>query len=514
MKPWRSRAAVAALSAAAIAGGFYGGSALLEKYQFAQAEAQVESSRADLDNAEDLATIFRQVGKVVGPSVVNIQVSKEVKNDQDDMIRKFFQDHGEDVPPGFGDDDGGSEQEVGTGSGVIMEAENGYGYILTNNHVAGGADEMVITLADGRVIKNGKLLGADPKSDLAVVRIKADDLIPAKWGNSDDMEKGDWVLAFGSPFGFIGSMTHGIVSALNRDDVGIIPQGYENFIQVDAPINPGNSGGPLVNLHGEVIGINTAIASRSGGFQGIGFAIPSNQAHAVYTALKEHGAVVRGYLGVAIADVSVDRGVARSFGYEKPTGVIVEDTAPDSPAAGILKQKDIIESYEGHEMDSTQQLRYEVANTPPGTEAPLTVFRHGKDVNVTVKIGEQPADLVTAMERRGSENQGGQEENSISGPVLGMTLETLTDDLGQKLSLPSGSTGAVVKDVKPDSVAAQMGIEPGVVITAVGDTPVSTADDAYKALKQVDPAKGVTLSLLTPEGNTFLFLQQGNGEGQ
>src|SRR5580658_2330047 len=291
MKPWRSKAAVALLSAAAVTGGFYGGGTLLEKYQFARAESQVDDNRQDLSNAEDLSTVFRHIGKVIGPSVVNIQVRKEIKNPQDDTIRKFFHDHGEELPPGFdgggggeggGDGDDGEQQEVGTGSGVIMEASDGYGYILTNNHVAGGADEMDITLPDGREIKNGKLLGADPKSDLAVVRIQADDLIPAKWGNSDDLEKGDWVLAFGSPFGFVGSMTHGIVSALNREDVGIIPQGYENFIQVDAPINPGNSGGPLVNIHGEVVGINTAIASRSGGFQGIGFAIPSNQAKVVF----------------------------------------------------------------------------------------------------------------------------------------------------------------------------------------------------------------------------------------
>jgi len=188
---------------------------------------------------------------------------------------------------------------------------------------------MTVTLSDGRAIKKAKLVGADPKSDLAVVKIEADRVIAAKWGNSDELQKGDWILAFGSPFGYIGSMTHGIVSALNRD-VGILrsTMGYENFIQVDAPINPGNSGGPLVNTRGEVVGINTAIASRSGGFQGIGFAIPSNQAKFVYTALKNNGKVVRGWLGVKISDVSQEPEKARTFGYQGAADVAGDQEEP------------------------------------------------------------------------------------------------------------------------------------------------------------------------------------------
>ena len=171
-----------------------------------------------------------------------------------------------------------------------MEVDGGVGYILTNNHVAGDATEIVVTLADGRRISDAKLVGADPKSDLAVIKINADRLVAAKWGDSSTLHQGDWVMAFGSPFGYVGSMTHGIVSALDRSNVGILgANGYEDFIQVDAPINPGNSGGPLVNLHGEVVGINTAIASQTGVFSGIGFAIPSNEAKFVYTSLKDHG---------------------------------------------------------------------------------------------------------------------------------------------------------------------------------------------------------------------------------
>ena len=179
---------------------------------------------------------------------------------------------------------------------MILDVADGYGYILTNNHVAGGASSMVVTLSDGRIIKDATLVGADPKTDLAVVKIKADHLIAAKWGDSKELEPGDEILAFGSPFGYVGSMTHGIVSALHRQAHILGPAGYENFIQVDAPINPGNSGGPLVDLRGDVVGINAAIATVSGGFQGIGFAIPTEEARPIYEQLRTTGKIVRGWL--------------------------------------------------------------------------------------------------------------------------------------------------------------------------------------------------------------------------
>ena len=295
-----------------------------------------------------------------------------------DQLRRFFRDHGLamcriSISPNNNGDDNGDQglEEDGTGSGVIMDVDNGYGYILTNNHVAGDGSEIFeITLADGRVLHKDdcKLMGADPKSDLAVVQVKADRLIPAHWGNSDDLEKGDWVMAFGSPFGYVGSMTHGIVSALNRTSV--IPDktnDYENFIQVDAPINPGNSGGPLVNIHGEVVGINTAIATVSGGFQGIGFAIPSNQAKVVYASLKEHGKVVRGWLGVGIRNVSDDPDIAKSFGYQGDTGVLVSQTIPNTPAYGKLLHGDIVTQVNGQPVNDMTQLRNRIAADCPRT---------------------------------------------------------------------------------------------------------------------------------------------------
>jgi serine protease Do len=521
MSLWRSKLAVAVLSGAAVAGGFFGGAAFLDHVQFARAEAQVESSRDQLSHVEDLSSVFREVNKVVEPSVVKIEVVKMVKMPHGDMpdqdsIRRFFHDFGQggqggdapDVPQG-GEQD--FEQD-GTGSGVIMETGDGYGYIVTNNHVAGGATDIKITLSDGRVIDHGKLMGADPKSDLAVVRIKADDLIPAHWGDSDDLEQGDWVLAFGSPLGYSGSMTHGIVSALNRNDVHIIDQGYENFIQVDAPINPGNSGGPLVNLHGEVVGINTAIASRTGFFQGIGFAIPSNQAHRVFDTLKEHGKVVRGWLGISIRDVSSELGLAHSFGYTQDDGVLVEDIFPGTPAYGILNAGDIVTAYNGKPIHDVEHLRGMVADTAPGAQAKLTIYRHrenedkGHVEDVTLTIGNQPEKMDLADSGQAQPNQAPDQE-SFAAKSMGIELQNLTPDVAHQLGLNEDTSGAVITSVEPGSLASQAGLRTGLVITHVGDAQVSNAREASNALSRADLGKGIRLRVQTPEGSMFVFLQ-------
>ena len=304
------------LAAAAAVGGAGFGAGLFRNAEFAFAAQRVDSARQQLANIDEQSTIFRDVHEAVEPSVVNIRVTKTIAqaiHPDSARIPAIFHDFGGNLPPemfngnGGNGPNGGTMREVGTGSGVIMEVSDGYGYILTNNHVAGGAGEMVVTLADGRVINDAKLVGADPKTDLAVVKIKADNLIPAKWGDSTQLQAGDRILAFGSPFGYVGSMTHGIVSALHRQAGILGADGYENFIQVDAPINPGNSGGPLVNINGQVVGVNTAIASSSGGFQGIGFAIPADEAKPVFEQLKGSGKVVRGWLGVSIENVAKAR---------------------------------------------------------------------------------------------------------------------------------------------------------------------------------------------------------------
>src|SRR5688572_19626901 len=367
----RRFAAGSAVFGAALVGSFFA-TGLVKDVQFAGAQKQVEATREQLAAVDDLATVFRQVGKTVEPSVVNINVTKSSRGNarlpfDDEMLRRFFPDRDGDGEPDMPEEL--NQPQQGTGSGVIMEVNNGSAYIVTNNHVAGGATEMRITLHDGREVTNAKVVGTDPKTDLAVVKIDVDRVIPAKWGNSDELQKGDWIMAFGSPFGYIGSMTHGIVSALNRHNIGILgTMGYENFIQVDAPINPGNSGGPLVNVRGEVVGINTAIASVTGGFAGVGFAIPSNQAKVVYTQLKDKGKIVRGYLGVNIDDVANPRSpqtkqALEAVGYEGKEGVFVHGTQASAPASGKLQPGDVITTLNGKPVKSVQDLRNTIAST-------------------------------------------------------------------------------------------------------------------------------------------------------
>jgi len=511
MSTWRSKFAVAVLSSAALTGGFFGGAMLLDKVDFAKAESQVELSRQQLEHVEDLSSVFREVNKVVEPSVVNIEVTRTVHMQHPDidenLLRRFFNDNGQDAPDMPNQQD--FEQDD-TGSGVVMEVADGYGYILTNNHVAGGASDITVTLSDGRVIRHAHLMGADAKTDLAVVRIKTDDLIAARWGNSDELQQGDWVLAFGSPLGYAGSMTHGIVSALNRSDIGIVDggQGYENFIQVDAPINPGNSGGPLVNLHGEVVGVNAAIASRTGTFSGIGFAIPSNQAHKVYDLLKGGHEVVRGWLGVGISSVADEPKVAASFGYDGKTGVLVREIFPDTPAYDRLQKGDIITAFNGQTMNDRDQLRNAVAATEPGSSAKLKVFRDGAYTTVTLTIGSQPADL-DAVRSNGQETEPPpqQQEEHISSD-LGLQLQTLTNNVAKELNLDAGATGAVITSVKHGSLADQAGLRPGMVIQQVGRTIVNNAHQADEALSKADVKKGVRLTVLTSDGSDFVVLQQ------
>jgi serine protease Do len=474
-----------------------------------------------------LSSAFREVGKVVEPSTVRIDVSKTVKGGalsralpfgDDELFKKMFPDRdgdGEpDVPEGL---DSREFEQRGTGSGVVMEVNGSTAFILTNNHVAGDAEEMIITLSDGRQIKNGKVLGTDPKTDLAVVKVEADRLIAAKWGDSSTVQKGDWIVAFGSPFGYVGSMTHGIVSAINRQTnaqggEGILGRfGYENFIQVDAPINPGNSGGPLVNLHGEVVGINTAIASRSGGFQGIGFAIPSNQAKYVYSQLKTNGKVTRGWLGVGIASVNEPRNakIVESFGYKKTEGVLVQQVMPNTPAADKLKEGDIITGMNGKQVKDVQELRNQIAQVAPNTEVTLNVFRDGKSEDVKLKVGEQPDEMKLASDSRGGPRRRGgaaaADDNGVAGK-LGIGLADPNDEMAQKFGIEASQKGALVVEVDPKSPAYKEGIRPGDVITEVGKTAVKNAKEAKDALGKADLNKGVRLYVVSREGSRFVFV--------
>jgi serine protease Do len=509
---FRRNLSALAIAAASVTTGWFGYQAVLNT-QFAHAEQQVEATRQQLRNADDLSTVFRTVGKAVEPSVVQIQIHKTVHGAKrlpldPEMLKRFFpqdQNGQPQLPEGLDPDqlDGGPDMEqVGTGSGVIMDAEGGTAYILTNNHVAGGATEMTVTLSDGRAIRKAKVVGADPKSDLAVVKIEADRVIPAKWGNSDELQKGDWILAFGSPFEYIGSMTHGIVSALNRTSVGILgPQAYENFIQVDAPINPGNSGGPLVNTRGEVVGINTAIASRSGSFSGIGFAIPSNQAKTIYATLKEHGKITRGWLGVGIIDVGKALDQAKDLGYTGITGVLVDQVFAKTPAFNKLQPGDVIEQLNDKPVNDVQQLRDAIAKTAPNTDVKMKVFRDGKEQDVTVKVGEQPEEMMAAAGGGAGRTPGQHNPADVTADKFGLKLQDLTDELAQKYELGDVHEGALVTQVMPRSAAFRANLKPGDVITKVNRGPVKNAKEAADALANGDLAKGVRLAVTGRDGS-------------
>ena len=303
-------------------------------------------------------------------------------------------------------------------------------------------------------------------------------------------------------------MTHGIVSALNRQ-AGIIDngQGYEDFIQVDAPINPGNSGGPLVNIHGEVVGINTAIASRSGGFSGIGFAIPASEAKPIYTMLKEKHHVTRGWLGIRIDDVQRKPELAHSFGYEGDKGIIVQQVFDGTPSAGKLENGDIISSINGKTVNDVQELRNHIAMIQPGTQVKLGVFRNNKETEVSLTIGEQPENVM-AMGNNGKEvapKGGGDVESS---EALGMHLSSVTDELADKFNLGDTRKGALITSVKPSSLAAKARLQPGDLITKIGGKPVDDAASAAASLSKGDVKKGIRLYITNAEGSRFVFLQQ------
>ncbi|HUB26026.1 MAG TPA: PDZ domain-containing protein [Tepidisphaeraceae bacterium] len=506
MRKWQKSLGVVTVSGAMLGAAVLGVD-LFHDGQFALAEQNVQATRQQLSAVEDSSDVYRDVHRVVEPSVVEITVTKTIQRPQAEIPQEFqqyFHQFGGDgqffnMPPGmFGNSGPSTMREVGTGSGVIMDVSDGYGYILTNNHVAGDASEMTVTLSDGRVIKDAQLVGADPKTDLAVIKIKADHLIPAVWGDSTELESGDQILAFGAPFGYVGSMTHGIVSALHRQ-AGILGQdGYENFIQVDAPINPGNSGGPLVNLHGQVVGINTAIASSSGGFQGIGFAIPSEEARPIYNELRQNGKIVRGWLGIEIENVSAATDEAASEGYRADTGVLVHGVLHNSPATDELRPGDIVTKLNGREIDNVTELRDKIAFAAPGSEVALDVFRDGKDVDVKVKLGEQPANLAEV-----AENTGGQVEHAAA---LGLQLQNITDELSQQYGL-SDKSGAVVTEVAPNSPAAEVGIQPGDVITHVNRHRVHNAEEAGRALGDANIKTGVQLQIDNQQGSEFVFVK-------
>ena len=426
---------------------------------------------------------FSDLAEKVRTGVVNIQVSKKVKNVG---LERFGRGNpfGDRNPFGdfFGPFEGNQpdRKQQGVGSGFIMSKE---GYILTNNHVVEDADQIKVKLADGKEF-DGKIVGRDPKTDLALVKIAGDsDLQPLKLGNSDDLKVGNWVVAVGSPFGLEQTVTAGIVSAKGR----VIGSGpYDNFIQTDASINPGNSGGPLINLQGEVVGINTAIIASG---QGIGFAIPINMAKEIAPQLQKRGHVTRGLLGVAIQDVTPE--LAKSLGLKDSKGALVSQVVPGGPAdkAGI-EQGDVIVNFDGRTVGDSKDLPRIVASTPVGKTVTVKLLRDGKEVERQAKVGEMDEENTSEAAK------------SPIHPSLGVTVQNLTPQIARELGLKK-SAGVVVTGVEPGSPAAEAMIQVGDVIQAVNRKPVKNVDDFVKI---VEKAKGGgSLLLLVQRGANSLF---------
>jgi len=454
---------------------------------------QSENHEAGLKAAEQMSQAFEHAANEIKQSVVAISSRRRVTTGGNasqipEQFRRFF---GEDFFENFGpfQNPGEGFVQQGMGTGFIVSED---GYILTNNHVVEDADEVTVVTHDQRRY-DAEIVGTDPRTDVAVLKIEAEPLKPAKLGDSDNLRVGRWVIAVGSPFGLQSTITAGIVSATGRSRVGIAD--YEDFIQTDAAINPGNSGGPLVNLRGEVVGMNAAIFTRTGGAMGVGFAIPINMAKDVMNSLIEDGRVVRGFLGVVIRDMT--QGLARSFGYDSTEGALVEQVQSGSPAeqAG-LQRGDIITHFNGKRVQDVDGLRFDVANTKPGTEAAVTIFREGETRRLTVEIGELEQEEQTA-----------ERDESESRLNLGMQYRTLTPEIARRLGYDEPIEGVIVAGVQPLSPADDAGLQPRDIIVSVQGQRVRNAREFENAIREANLSDGVRLSIRRGDMQRFVFIE-------
>jgi len=450
---------------------------------------------------------YRDVAKKVLPAVVSIEARAKVaakktgekrKSPADneripEELRKFFDDF---QGPGGADDN----PNLGFGSGFLIDSK---GVILTNNHVVDGADSVEVQLTDGRKFTS-KDIKTDVKTDLAIVRIESKLPLPyLELGDSDMMEIGDRVLAAGAPFGLTGSVTTGIISAKGRS---LRMNMYEDFLQTDAAINPGNSGGPLVNLEGKVIGINSAIKSRNGGFQGVGMAVASNLAKNVVQQLLKDGVVHRGYLGIGIRDV-VDPDLAKKLGVEEKGGVLVTQVSEGAPSskAGV-QDGDVITQLAGKPVKDSRDLQMTVAGLPLGKPTDLTVVRDGKPVNLKVTIEEQPSDFgkvsLPAPTRAPKREKG----STMSLDKIGLDVSDLTTDLADQIGYKENASGALITNVERDGIAYEAGLRRGFLITKVDKAPVKSATACKDAVEKGSLEQGILLSVTSPIGGSNLVL--------
>jgi len=484
-----------------LAGGVVGGLvAAVSIFHFAAPRSAYAALGADdqaapLTSPADLSAAFERVAERIRPSVVSVNSVKRIAvgqrqlNVPEQLLRSPFREFFGPDFPGLSQRGPGQRDLVqqGLGTGVVVSAD---GYILTNNHVVRNADTVTVGLPDKRTL-TAKVVGTDPKTDLAVLKVNADHLQPVALGDSDALKIGEWVVAVGNPFGLSSTITAGIVSAKGRANVGLAE--YEDFIQTDAAINPGNSGGPLVNLRGEVVGINTAILSKSGGYMGIGFAIPIDMARSIKDRLIDDGRVVRGWLGVYIQDLT--SGLSKSFGFDGTDGVLVGDVTPGGPSAKAgLESGDIITEYDGQPVTDMQKLRERVAETRPGQKVKLRVFRDGKTRTVRLKIGELEAEVASSS---------GQTEPD----ELGIAVRSLTPDIARQLGYDSDMRGVVVTRVEPAGIADRAGLRARDVIVSVQGHDIGDISDFRAAMSKSQLHKGVRLGVRTGPARRFVYLK-------
>lgn len=454
----------------------------------------LDTTPIDRTNGQFMPVSFAPIVQAVGPAVVQVSVIAESENIseslpswmEDPRWRRFFgipDDYEERMP---------RRQERGAGSGVIVSSD---GYILTNNHVVANAVEIEVSLADRREVP-AEIIGTDPDTDLAVIKIDLTDLPAVTIADSDGLEVGDTVLAVGNPFGLGQTVTSGIVSGLGRATLGL---GYEDFIQTDAAINPGNSGGALVDSQGRLVGINTAILSRSGGFMGIGFAIPSNLAHNIMQQLVAYGEVTRGFLGFMGSDLS--REMAPSFDLDPDDrGTLVDDVSEGTPAeeSGLLPG-DIITHMNGRRYESFRELRFAIADVRPGTDITLTVIRDGEKIELEATVGS----------RDEIDGQASIEEDESA--LEGVTVSDIEPRARQRYGIPARVQGALVVDVERDSAAARAGLRPGHVIVEINRERVRDAKDAVE-LTETRSEDGRTLLRVYSARFGFRYIQVIEGD--
>jgi serine protease Do len=443
------------------------------------------ADKQPVNTLKDLNDAFVNIAEKATPSVVTIQVKQTIELPENPLSRFFGNPRGE-TP---------ERQRRGLGSGVIVSQD---GYILTNAHVVEDADEITVTLSNGKEY-DGEVTGTDSRTDVAVVKIEAKDLPAMKFGNSDETRVGEIVLAIGSPLrqDLAHSVSMGIISAKGRA-IGIIDQGagYENFLQTDAAINPGNSGGAMVNMNGELIGINTAIASRSGGNEGIGFAVPANLAESVMKSLIKTGKVSRAYLG--IVGTNIDRTMARGLGLDEAQGIVIGTVQGGTPAdeAG-LQEGDVIKTLNGEPIENYSKFRTDIATKDPGTEVTLEIIRDGERKTLEVTLGELPDEATASAEQEPDKNM---EEQ------LGFRAQNLTPELAQRLGLEPNQGGIVVTAVNRGSDAYQQGLREGDVITSVSRNKIESVSDFNREIKKIVDSENNVVLLRVIRGGVSQYI--------